>query len=443
MKRKVNKYVIFIVTAFFVGSLFPFAYSGVDNGLDQLKIMVDVMAKIEDSYVDETQPKELITNALYGMVNNLDEFSEFINITNTKRIKEETRGEFGGVGLRLIGKEGELYVVTPLPKSPAYKAGIEPGDEIIQVNDKLVKDIPSQEAIDMMRGAIGEKVTLVVKRKDDKKKEITKKFVVKKAKIIPQVVYPTMLENKIGYIYIEDFSGHTVADVKTALADFKKQGMESLILDLRFNPGGTLDSAIDLAKLFIGDNKMIVYTKGRKEAYFKEYKSNKDAPYADLPIVLLVNEGSASGSEIVAGALQDHERALLIGARTFGKGSVQQVSTLEDGSALKLTVAKYYTPLGRMIHRDFKKKGPNTTGGILPDIEVKTDLAKTKAAILQRTTMIYSPSKKTAKLEGDPLTDEQLDRAKELLKARKVLGTLNVKEISAAEKANKQEVKEA
>jgi len=163
--------------------------------------------------------------------------------------------------------------------------------------------------------------------------------------------------------------------------------------------------------------------------------------YADLPIVLLVNEGSASGSEIVAGALQDHARALLIGARTFGKGSVQQVSALEDGSSLKLTVAKYYTPLGRMIHRDFKKKGPNT-GGILPDIEVKADLPGAKAAILQRTTMIYSPSKKTAKLEGEPLKDEQLDRATELLKARKVLGTLNIKEAVAQEK-KKEEVKEA
>ncbi len=287
MKRKVNKYVIFIIAAFFVGSLFPFAYSGVDSGLDQLKIMVDVMAKIEDSYVEETQPKELITNALYGMVNNLDEFSEFINITNTKRIKEETRGEFGGLGIRLIGKEGELFVVTPLPDSPAYKAGIEPGDEIIQIDDKLIKDISSNDAIDMMRGTVGEKVTLIIKRKDKKGKEITKKFTLKKARIIPQIVYPKMLENNIGYIYIEDFSGHTVADVKNALENLKKQGMESLILDLRFNPGGTLDSAIDLAKMFIGENKLIVYTKGRKEAYFKEYKSGDKALYPDLPIAPL------------------------------------------------------------------------------------------------------------------------------------------------------------
>lgn len=441
MKRKVNKYVIFIITAFFVGSLFPFAYSGVDSGLDQLKIMVEVMAKIQDSYVEETQPKELITNALYGMVNNLDEFSEFINIKNTKRIKEETRGEFGGLGIRLIGKEGELFVVTPLPNSPAYKAGIEPGDEIIQINDKLIKDISSNDAIDMMRGVVGEKVTIVIKRKDKKGKEVTKKFTLQKARIIPQIVYPKMLENKIGYIYVEDFSGHTVVDVKAALEDFKKQGMESLILDLRFNPGGTLDSAIDLAKMFIGENKLIVYTKGRKEAYFKEYKSGEKALYPDLPIVLLVNEGSASGSEIVAGALQDHKRALLIGARTFGKGSVQQVSTLEDGSALKLTVAKYYTPSGRMIHRDFKKKGPNT-GGILPDIVVNFDLATSKSAVLQRTTMIYSPSKKTATTEGKEIKDEQLNRAIELLKARKVLGALNIEEIKAQD-AKTEKIEEA
>lgn len=442
MKRKVNKYIIFIISAFFIGSLFPFAYSGVDSGLDQLKIMVDVMAKIQDSYVDETQPKELITNALYGMVNSLDEFSEFINVTNTKRIKEETRGEFGGLGIRLMGKEGELFVVTPLLNSPAYKAGIEPGDEIIQIDDKLVKDISSNEAIDMMRGALGEKVTMIVKRKDKKGKEITKKFTMKKARIIPQIVYPKMLENNIGYVYIEDFSGHTVADFKAALEDLKKQGMESLILDLRFNPGGTLDSAIDLAKLFIGENKLIVYTKGRKEAYFKEYKSSDKALYPDLPIILLVNEGSASGSEIVAGALQDHKRALLIGTRTFGKGSVQQVSTLEDGSALKLTVAKYYTPLGRMIHRDFKKKGPNTTGGILPDIVVNFDLPTAKSAVLQRTTMIYSPSKKTATIEGKEIKDEQLNRAVELLKARKVLGALNIEEIKAQD-AKTEKVNEA
>ena len=442
MKRKVNKYIIFIITAFFIGSLFPFAYSGVDSGLDQLKIMVDVMAKIQDSFVEETQPKELITNALYGMVNNLDEFSEFINVTNTKRIKEETRGEFGGLGIRLVGKEGELFVVTPLPDSPSYKAGIEPGDEIIQIDDKLVKDISSSDAIDMMRGALGEKVTLIIKRKDKKGKEITKKFTMKKARIIPQIVYPKMLENNIGYVYIEDFSGHTVADFQTALDGLKKQGMESLILDLRFNPGGTLDSAIDLAKMFIGENKLIVYTKGRKEAYFKEYKSGDKALYPDLPIILLVNEGSASGSEIVAGALQDHKRALLIGTRTFGKGSVQQVSTLEDGSALKLTVAKYYTPLGRMIHRDFKKKGPNTTGGILPDIVVDFDLTTAKTAVLQRTTMIYSPSKKTATVEGKEIKDEQLNRAVDLLKARKVLGTLNIEEIKAQD-AKTEKVKEA
>ena len=442
MKRKVNKYVVFIITAFFIGSLFPFVYSGIDSGLDQLKIMVDVMARIQDSYVEETHPRELITNALYGMVNNLDEFSEFIDITNTKRIKEETRGEFGGLGIRLMGKEGQLIVVTPMLDTPSYKAGIEPQDEIIQINDKLVKDISSQEAIDMMRGTVGEKITLVVKRKDAKGKEITKKFTMKKAKIVPQIVYPKMLKNKIGYVYIEDFSGHTVSDVKTALEDLQKQGMESLILDLRFNPGGTLDSAIDLAKMFIGENKLIVYTKGRKEAYFKEYKSGDKALYPDLPIILLVNEGSASGSEIVAGALQDHQRALLIGARTFGKGSVQQVSTLEDGSALKLTVAKYYTPLGRMIHRDFKKKGPNTTGGIIPDIVVDADLSTIKSSILQKTTMIYSPSKKTAKTEGKEIKDEQLNRAVELLKARKVLGALNIKEIRE-QAAQKAEVKEA
>ena len=427
MKKKVNKYIIFMVATFFVGSLFPFAYSGVNSGLEEMKIMVDVVDKIKVNYVEEKENKELLENALTGMVRGLDEFSDFIVKKDMKPMQEETRGEFGGVGMRLdASKKDHLFVTTPMPNTPAYKAGIEPGDEIIQIDDKLVKDITNDEAVEALRGIVGTTVKVKIERtsKDGKKEQKT--FTLRRAKIIPQVIYSKMLDNEIGYIYVQDFSGHTTQDFQKALQDLTKQNMKALVLDLRFNPGGLLDSAVDMVKMFVGENKLIVYTKGRNPEYFKEYKSVAKAKYEDLPIVLLVNELSASGSEIVAGALQDHKRAFLIGARTFGKGSVQQIMNLEGGAGLRLTVARYYTPLGRMIHKNFKAKNPDETGGILPDMEVKFDLNTSRKANLYMTNPIYSPSKKTVTQdESFKVQDIVLDRAVEILKARKSLGALS------------------
>ena len=427
MKKKVNVYVVFMIAAFFVGTMFPFAYSGVDNGLDQLKILVDVMNKIQDNYVEEKEPKDLVIGALYGMASRLDEFSEYISVEDMKAMREETKGEFGGVGMRLnAATPGEIIVATPLPGSPAYKAGIEPGDRVLKIDGRAVSEMTSDEAVSALRGEIGAKVKVEIERKDEKSgKKIIKKFTLKRAKIVPEVVFSKMLQDDIGYIYVTDFSGHTVENFEKAMKELQSKGMKALIIDLRFNPGGLLDSAVNMSKLFIGDNKLIVYTKGRKEEFFKEYKSNAQAKYPDIPIVLLVNEGSASGSEIVAGALQDHKRALLIGARTFGKGSVQQVINLPDSSGLRITVAKYYTPLGRMIHKDFKAKNAKETGGIVPDIVVDFDLAKARAATFYTTNLIYSPSKKTAKPEKEKAEDPVLDRAVDILKAREVFGGLN------------------
>lgn len=426
MKKKVNKYVIFMIATFFVGSLFPFAYSGVNSGLEEMKIMVDVVDKIKVNYVEEKENKELLENALTGMVRGLDEFSDFIVKKEMKPMQEETRGEFGGVGMRLdASKKDRLIVTTPMPNTPAYKAGVEPGDEILKIDAKQVKDMTSNEAVEALRGVVGTTVKVLIQRtnKDGKKEEKT--FKLKRTKIVPQVVYSRMLEDNIGYIYVQDFSGHTTQDFQKALQDLTKKGMKSLVLDLRFNPGGLLDSAVDMVKMFVGDNKLIVYTKGRNPEYFKEYKSVEKAKYADLPIVLLVNEMSASGSEIVAGALQDHKRAFLIGARTFGKGSVQQIMNLEGGAGLRLTVARYYTPLGRMIHKNFKAKNPDETGGILPDMVIPVDLSTARKATLYTTNYIYSPSKKTV-LPDESLKakDFVLDRAVELLKARKGLSAL-------------------
>jgi carboxyl-terminal processing protease len=438
MKNKINKNIVFAILMFFLGSLFPTAYSGVDNGLAQLKILVDVMAKIQDSYVEETNAKDLISGALAGMASRLDEFSEYIAPVDLTRMKEETKGEFGGVGLRLNAvKQGELVVITPMPGSPSYAAGVEPGDKIIKIDDKYVADITSENAVSMLRGKEGSKVKIIVERKDPKtNKTETKTFTLKRDIIIPEVVFHKMLSKDIGYIYVTDFSSHTIESFEKAMTSLNEKGMKALILDLRFNPGGLLNSAVDMAKLFVDENKLLVYTKGRKDEFFKEYKSAAQAKYPDIPVVLLVNAASASGSEIVAGALQDYRRAVLIGSRTFGKGSVQQVITLPDNGGLRITVAKYYTPLGRMIHRNFKSKDPAERGGIQPDIDVSFDINDERKATYYSTNLIYSPSKKTAEPDQkEKIEDAVLSRAVEIINARDVLGALsaqvNVKETAA------------
>ena len=428
MKNKINKWVVIAIAAFFVGSLFPAAYSGVDNGLDQLKVLVDVMTRIQSNYVEEVNTKDLVSGALVGMASRLDEFSEYISPDEMKKMKEDTKGEFGGVGMRLQTlKKGELTVITPMPNSPAYKAGVEAGDKVIKIDGKLVSGMSNEQAVAALRGAPGTKVTVVIEREDEKTKKTTQHtFTLKREMIVPEVIFSKMIDKEIGYIYVADFSGHTMEDFENAMNTLTKQGMQALIVDLRFNPGGLLNSAVDMVKVFVGDNKLIVYTKGRREEFFKEYKSVAKAKYPDIPMVVLVNEGSASGSEIVAGALQDYGRAVLIGARTFGKGSVQQVVDLPDRGGLRLTVAKYYTPLGRMIHKDFKSKNPDETGGILPDIVVPFDLNTERKATYYSTNLIYSPAKKTAVPEAkEEIADPVLARAIEILRARRVLGNLD------------------
>lgn len=444
MKKKVNKWVVLAIAAFFVGSLFPAAYSGVNNGLEQLKILVDVMTRIQSTYVEDVDSKDLITGALRGMAGSLDDFSEYITSDEMKKMKEETKGEFGGVGLRLnSSQKGILSVITPMPNSPAYKAGVEPGDKIIKIENKLVSDLTSDQSVAMLRGKPGSKVKITVERKEEKSSKTTNHvYTLKREMIVPEVIYSKMLEDKIGYIYVTDFSGHTIEDFEKAMKSLTKEGMQGLIVDLRFNPGGLLNGAVDMAKLFIGENKLLVYTKGRKPEYFKEYKSVAKAKYPDVPLVVLVNEGSASGSEIVAGAVQDYKRGVLIGARTFGKGSVQQVVTLPDNSGLRLTVAKYYTPNGRMIHKDFKAENPDKTGGIVPDIVVPFEIAAARKATYYSTNLIYSPSKKTAVPEQDKADDPVITRAAEIIKARDVLGNLTAPSKEAAQPDAKTDTKQ-
>lgn len=413
---KINKYVFIVALIFFMGTLFPYAYSAADAGLKQLRTFIDVMEYIRDNYVEQTDSDKLIHGAIKGVVSELDDFSQYLEPKDYKALKNDTRGDFGGLGVRLVKADGFVTVVTPMPGTPAFKASVMPGDRILFVDDKDISGMDLEEVVDMMRGPSGTKVKVTMSRKDPQSGEFKKlpDFLFKREKIVPEVAYYRMLPGKIGYLYIVDFSEHTPDQVEKALADLQKQGMESLILDLRFNPGGLLQGAADVSKLFLDQNKMIVFTKGRKKEFYQEIKSGNTAPYPTIPMVVLVNQGSASASEIVVGALQDNSRAIVVGQRTFGKASVQQVIPLNDGAGLRLTIAKYYTPSGRLIQRDYRTKDKEKAkeGGIIPDIEIKVAPDEEIKVFLQYNNVIHTPGKETKPLEfkeKDPVLDKAVD----------------------------------
>ncbi|MDO5765101.1 MAG: S41 family peptidase [Elusimicrobiales bacterium] len=370
--KKLNRFAVLAAVLFFMGTLFPYAYAAADSSLKQLRMFVDVLEFVKENYVEKTDTDKLISGAIKGMVNELDDFSQYLDPKDYKDLKNDTRGDFGGLGIRLQKIDGFITVVTPMPGTPAFKLGVMPGDRILFVDDKDLDGMKLDEAVELMRGPVGSKVKITMSRKDEKSGDYKKlpDFNFKRERIVPEVVYHRMLPGKVGYLYMVDFSGHSTEEVKKALADLQKQGMTSLVLDLRFNPGGLLTGAVDISKLFLGPDQMIVYTQGRKQEYYQEFKTSSKGEYLDVPMAVLVNQGSASASEIVSGALQDNGRAFVAGQRTFGKASVQQVLPLSGGAGLRLTIAKYYTPSGRLIQRDYRDKSKADEGGILPDVEI-------------------------------------------------------------------------
>jgi carboxyl-terminal processing protease len=420
--KNVRKLVFITLSALVIGAVFPYVNFAMDKTYAQLKVIVDVMELIKDSYVDKIDPQKLVYGAAKGMVEELDDFSQFMEPDVYERVKSDTEGEFGGIGIRVDTREGWLTVVTPLPNTPAWKAGMLPGDKIIKIEGVSTKDMIIDEAIKKLRGKPGLPVKITTAREPaDKEAEwITQDITLVRELIKSESVKWRMLDAKTGYIKIVDFTGHATENFNKAMGELKGKGMEALVLDLRYNPGGLLSSAVDICKLFMNNNKMIVYTKGRKPENYQEFRAGGSAPYEMLPLVVLVNRYSASASEIVAGAMQDNKRAVIVGERSFGKASVQSMIPLSDKSALRLTIAKYYTPSGKSIQRDEKAE----TGGITPDIEIKVPV-ETEKKLLQQAEEIYFPGKEDkAEKKKDSARDEMLERAVELLKAREVLGNL-------------------
>jgi carboxyl-terminal processing protease len=348
------------VTGFVVGHRTAHART---DAYDDLRAFTRALELIRNNYVEDPDAKELVQGAIRGMVSSLDPHSSYMSERAFKEINMDIKGEFQGVGIQIGIKNQQLMVIAPIEDTPADRAGIAAGDKILKINDEWTKDMSIEDAVDRMRGPKGTEVRLMVHREGwDKPKE----FKIVRDVIKVQSVKSRMLGDGIGYVKIIQFQGQTAKDVDKALRKLEEQGMQTLVIDLRNDPGGLLDASVDVSSLFLPKEKLVVYIQGRKKDDRKDFLSTGREKAREFPIVVLVNAGSASASEIVAGALQDQKRAVIIGTQTFGKGSVQTVFPLDGGTGIRLTTAKYYTPSGRSIQNV----------GITPDIEVK--LPKTK-----------------------------------------------------------------
>lgn len=338
------------------------------NDYESIELFTDVLAIVKKSYVEEVDTKKLIYGAINGMLASLDPHSSFMPPETYKEMKIETKGTFGGLGIEISIKDGILTVISPIEDTPAYRAGIKAGDQILKIDDKFTKDLTVMDAVKRMRGTKGTKVTLTIMRDGfDRPKEFP---LVRDIIQVKSVKFKT-LDDGYAYVRIAQFQEKTTDDLHKALVSLHESNngkLNGLVLDLRNDPGGLLDQAVKVAEQFLDEGKLIVYTEGREKDSQMRFTSRKGDKQPNYPIVVLINSGSASASEIVAGALQDHKRAVVMGVQSFGKGSVQTILPLSDNSGLRLTTARYYTPSGRSIQAK----------GITPDIVVeKIELSAT------------------------------------------------------------------
>jgi carboxyl-terminal processing protease len=359
---------------------------------------------IRQDYVNEskTSYKELTYSALHGMLESLDPHSQFMEPKDFKSMQEDTKSEFAGLGVTLTEKSGILTILHPMEDTPGFEAGLLPGDQILKINGESTEKLNINSAIEKLRGKVGERVTLTINRPSTSQ---VKDFEIIRAIIkVPSVKDAQILtlqgKARIGYVRITQFNEPTATELANALNKLEKDGMEALVLDLRYNPGGLLGSAVDVCGEFLEPNTLIVSTEGRTPS--REYRTaTTSTSQREYPIVVLTNYASASGSEIVAGALKDLGRALLVGETTFGKGSVQSVVSLPDGSAARLTTAKYFTPSRKLIHEH----------GVSPHIRATLTHE-------QETALLRSRRKgEESSTPPRPPADPQLDRAVDALQA--------------------------
>jgi carboxyl-terminal processing protease len=408
-------------TGIFIGRWSVTSVSAEGEGYEELKTFTEVMSMVKKYYVEEVKPKDLIYGAIKGMLNSLDPHSSFMTPESYKEMQVETKGEFGGLGIQIGMKENVLTVIAPIEDPPAYKAGIKAGDKILKINNESTKDMNIQDAVSKMRGAPKTPVTISIFRDGWKD---TKDFTIVREIIKIKSVKSKVIENNIGYIKLSQFQEQTAEDLAFAIKQLTEAKVVALVLDLRNDPGGLLNSAIDVSSQFLPKGKLVVYTKTRSGEKTEFFTSGNTV--FTPPMIVMVNQGSASASEIVAGALKDWNRAVILGNQTFGKGSVQTVIPLSGGAGLRLTTAKYYTPKGTSIQ--------NT--GITPDIVVKLEAkngAKGHRVIREKDLEGHltneqkeaSPDEEeTSPMEVDEKDDIQLQRAVDILKTWDVFKAL-------------------
>ena len=422
------KMVLVITTVFLIGVLIGSGQSqkvsALSNSMyEDLKVFTDVLSLIQKDYVEETKSKDLVNGAIKGMLETLDPHSSFMPPNMFKEMQEETKGRFEGLGIEITLREGVLTVVSPIEDTPAFKAGILAGDQILKIDGESTKNFTLMDSVKRLRGPRGTKVTITIMREGLTK---PKEFTLVRDVIPVRSVRHELLEKNYGYIRLSQFQEKTDGEFEKAvkaLEEESKGSLKGLVLDLRNNPGGLLDQAVKISDRFI-DSGLIVSVEGRKEDQKLKFYAHPDGNLARYPLIVLVNGGSASGAEIVAGAIQDHGRGILVGTQTFGKGSVQTIIPLKDGSGLRLTTARYYTPNGRSIQAK----------GIVPDIVVKPSKPEEEKEVvtpklpaekdLERHLMDVEKGapkekEKLKKEEGKEKkpVDNQLERALELLKS--------------------------
>lgn len=328
------------------------------NIFQDLRLFSEVLSIVQGDYVEEVKSSDLIYGAIRGMLGTLDPYSQFMRPEDYKEMQIHTKGSFGGLGIVIAIKDNCLTIVSPIEGTPAFRAGLHSGDKIIKIDGELTRDLTLEQAVNKMRGPKGTRVLISILREgEDDLLEFDLVRDIIKIKSIKAKMFP----DGIGYIRLVEFKENSGEELGKALEKLKAEGLKSLILDLRHNPGGLLNVSVQVADYFIPKGGLVVYTKGRDAVQTVEFRSDRQPIDKNIPLVVLVNKGSASASEIVAGAVQDHHRGVIIGEKTFGKASVQTIIPLSDESGLRLTTARYYTPNGRSIHGE----------GIAPDLVIE------------------------------------------------------------------------
>lgn len=375
---------------------------------ENLRVFTEVLSLVQSNYVEDIENKKLVDGAIKGLLKALDPHTSYMPPEVYKEMQVETEGQFGGLGIEITVRDDQLTVVSPIEDTPAYRAGLKAGDRILKIDGEITKDLTLLDAVRKMRGPRGTPVTVTIMREDF---EAPKDFTITRDVIKIRSVTYRKLDEGLGYVRLRNFHKTTSDELEESLRDLEEQKISGLVLDLRNNPGGLLNQAVEVVDKFVGKDQLIVYTQGRVRNQNMRFSSKGDRPHLEYPMVILVNGGSASASEIVAGALQDHGRAIVLGTQTFGKGSVQTIIPLSDGSGLRLTTARYYTPKGYLIQGK----------GIAPDINVENKPVEKAEAT--------TPTRKSVREKDLPnALDKEKEESEEKPEVENRPGTMNPEE---------------